>query len=203
MTAMITGAELRRYMTEKDLTLEDMGKLLGGKVATTIMRWQNGADIPGDTQILLKLLIRGEMPFKEESTPRQVRDAMWQLEMSLETWEEINRRRIAGGFATVTDWIASLVREELHEQQSRSDFRTSDHGAVDEMALVADVTTEDAAGAGDDVGAHTDAAAQAFAKQNPLPPAGESGAPAGTTAGRKDVTYKRPQARSGTGVKKR
>lgn len=115
MTPPITGAELRRYMTEKDLTLEDMGHLLGGKVATTIMRWQNGADIPGDTQILLKLLIRGEMPFQEESTPRQVRDAMWELEMSLGTWEEINRRRIAGGYATVTDWIASLVREELHE----------------------------------------------------------------------------------------
>lgn len=141
MTPPITGAELRRYMTEKDLTLEDMGHLLGGKVATTIMRWQNGADIPGDTQILLKLLIRGEMPFQEESTPRQVRDAMWELEMSLETWEEINRRRLAGGYATVTDWIASLVREELHEQQNRGDFKTADQAPPEDVALSSEDTT--------------------------------------------------------------
>lgn len=198
MTPPITGAELRRYMTENDLTLEDMGQLLGGKVATTIMRWQNGAEIPGDTQILLKLLIRGEMPFKEESTPRQVRDAMWQLEMSLETWEEINRRRIAGGFATVTDWIASLVREELHEQGghegARSPVLTREHGVVDEMALVSE--------GGDAVGGHLDAAASAFAKENPLP-AEEAGGIAGTTGARKDVRYTRPQARSGIGAKKR
>lgn len=193
MSPPITGAELRRYMTENDLTLEDMGQLLGGKVATTIMRWQNGAEIPGDTQILLKLLIRGEMPFKEESTPRQVRDAMWQLEMSLETWEEINRRRIAGGFATVTDWIASLVREELHEQ-NRSESRTAEHGVVDEMALVSE--------GGDAVGGHLDAAASAFAKENPLP-AGEAGGTAGTTGARKDVRYTRPPGRSGTGAGKR
>lgn len=130
MTPPITGAELRRYMSEKDLTLEDMGRLLGGKVATTIMRWQNGADIPGDTQILLKLLIRGEMPFKEENTPQKVRDAMWQLEMSLETWEEINRRRLAGGFATVTDWIASLVRQQLHEQGGEESLRPAREGEV-------------------------------------------------------------------------
>jgi len=194
MTPPITGAELRRYMTEKDLTLEDMGQLLGGKVATTIMRWQNGADIPGDTQILLKLLIRGEMPFKEESTPQQVRDAMWQLEMTLETWEEINRRRIAGGFATVTDWIASLVREELHEQTFGT-TRTSDHGAVDEMALVSE--------GGDAVGGHLDAAAEAFAKENPLPAAGEAGGTAGRTVGRKDVSYTRPPGLKGTGAGKR
>lgn len=206
MTPPITGAELRRYMTEKDLTLEDMGALLGGKVATTIMRWQNGQEIPGDTQILLKLLIRGEMPFKEENTPRQIRDAMWELEMSLGTWEEINRRRIAGGYATVTDWIASLVREELHEPQTRSDFRTTDHAPLDDLALVAEAKPGDAAGgagAGDDVGAHTDAAAEAFAKQNPLSSAGAAGAPAGMTAGRKDVIYKRLPRTSGTGAKRR
>lgn len=208
MTANITGPELRAYMEEKKLTLEEMGKLLGGKAATTVMRWQNGQEIPGDTQLLLKLLIRGEMPFREENVPSQVRDAMWELEMSLGTWEEINRRRMVGGFATVTDWIASLVREKLGSEPRPVEnwegaSRTSDQAPLADVALLADLTPRDAAGGGDDVGAHTDAAAEVFAKNNPLPPAGAAGAPAGTTAGRKDVIYKRPQGRSGTGAKRR
>lgn len=141
MTPNITGTELSQYMDAKDLTLEDMGALLGGKASSTVMRWQKGQEIPGDTQILLKLLIRGEMPFREENTPRQVRDAMWELEMSLGTWEEINRRRIAGGYATVTDWIASLVREELHEKQALSDSRTADHAPMEDVALSSEDTT--------------------------------------------------------------
>jgi len=141
MTPNITGTELSQYMDAKDLTLEDMGALLGGKASSTVMRWQKGQEIPGDTQILLKLLIRGEMPFREENTPRQVRDAMWELEMSLGTWEEINRRRIAGGYATVTDWIASLVREELHEQQNRGDFKTADQAQPEDVALSSEDTS--------------------------------------------------------------
>lgn len=118
MTPPMTGAELRRYREEKKLSLEELGDLIGGKAATTIMRWENGQEIPGDTQILLKLLIRGEMPFTDVVVPSSLREAMWELEMSLGTWEEINRRRIAAGFATVTDWLAALVKEKLGEPKA-------------------------------------------------------------------------------------
>ncbi len=87
------------------------------------------------------MLIHGEVPFKGDTIPPNIRDAMWELEMSLETWEEINRRRIAGGYATVTDWIASLVREELHEKQALSDSRTADHAPMEDVALSSEDTT--------------------------------------------------------------
>lgn len=199
----ITGSELEKYRKSRNLSQVAIGEMLGVS-GPTVNRWEKDEqEIPGPAQLLLRMLIHGEVPFKGDTVPPQIRDAMWELEMSLGTWEEINRRRLAGGYATVTDWIASLVREELHEQPTRSDFRTADQAPLEDVALLADLTPGDAAGGGDDVGAHTDAAAEVFAKQNPLPPAGAAGAPAGTTAGRRDVIYKRPQGRSGTGAKRK
>lgn len=203
MNTPLTGAELKSYREAHNLNLDDVGKMLGGVTGPTISRWESGQEIPGPAQLLLRMLIHGEVPFKGDTVPPQIRDAMWELEMSLGTWEEINRRRLAGGYATVTDWIASLVREELHEQPTRSDFRTADQAPLEDVALLADLTPGDAAGGGDDVAEHAAAAAEAFAKNNPLPPAGAAGAPAGTTAGRKDVIYKRLPRTSGTGAKKR
>ena len=193
MTPNITGPELRAYMEEKDLTLDEMGQLLGGKVATTIMRWQNGAEIPGDTQLLLKLLIRGEMPFLGDGVQTSpLRDEMWRLEMSLGTWEEINRRRIAAGFASVTDWIASLVREELgHVPAHRT-------GGEAEIALVAETTP----GGGVGVDEALAAGAEAYKAEHPLP-AEEGSGTAGSGTGRKDVRYTRPPARTGISKGKR
>lgn len=112
----VTGAELKRYRASTGTSLQEMADLLQVKSPSTLSAWENGQEIPGPAQLLLRMLIHGEVPFKGDTIPPNIRDAMWELEMSLETWEEINRRRIAGGYATVTDWIASLVREELHEQ---------------------------------------------------------------------------------------
>jgi len=200
----LTGEVLKQWRETRNLSQFDVGELLSVS-HSAINRWENGQEIPGPAQLLLRMLIHGEVPFKGDTVPPQIRDAMWELEMSLGTWEEINRRRIAGGYATVTDWIASLVREELHDQHQRGDFRTTDQAPLDDLALVAETTPGGAAGgagAGTDVSVHTDAAAEVFAKQNPLPPA-EAGAPAGTTPGRQAVTYKRPLRTSGTGAKRR
>ena len=48
--------------------------------------------------------------------PGHVREAMWRVEMSLQSWERLEALRVASGYATITDWIGALLREEMAEQ---------------------------------------------------------------------------------------
>lgn len=204
MNSPSLGQKLLEWRARRGYTQEDVGNLLRGVTAPTVGRWEKGQEIPGPVQICLECLLDGKVPFQDVLEESPVKEAMWKLQMSLEAWERLDSLRLSGGFATVTDLIASLIQEELAQpEKTRSDFRTADQAPLEDVALLADLTPGDAAGGGDAVGVHTDAAAEVFAKKNPLPPAGATGAPAGTTAGRKDVIYKRPQGRSGIGAKKR
>ena len=191
MNSPSLGQKLLEWRTRRGYTQEDIGRLLRGVTAPTVGRWEKGQEIPGPVQICLECLVDGKVPFQDVLEGSPVKEAMWKLQMSLEAWERLEALRLEGGFATVTDFIAALIQEELGQP---ADTRTSDHGAVDEMALVSE--------GGDAVGGHLDAAASAFAKENPLP-AGEAGGTAGTTGARKDVRYTRPPGRSGTGAGKR
>jgi len=197
MTAISLNQKLAAFRKRHDMSLRSMADLLRVSSTSTINDWENGANIPGPPSLLLEWLIDGKVPFDRDLLPTPlppaVQDAIWNVSMNLEAWEKLDALRVSGGYATVTDFIAGLIQEEL--AQPATGTRTSDHGAVDEMALVSE--------GGDAVGGHLDAAASAFAKANPLTAAGEAGGIAGTTPGRQAVTYKRPLRTSGTGAKRR
>lgn len=211
MNAQTLNVKLAAYRARHKLSLQKMADLLKITSGSTINNWEHGDPIPGPPTMLLEWLIDGKVPFQELTVPPSVREEVWKVTMNLEAFERMDALRMAGGYASVTDFIAGLIQEELSQSAEgwEGATRTSDQGVPDGLALVADVTTEDAGGGAgtgagtDDVGAHADAAARAFAKKHPLPPTGGAGAPAGTTAGRQDVTYKRLPRTSGTGVRKR
>jgi transcriptional regulator with XRE-family HTH domain len=113
MTAPLTGSELKHYRTKRGLSLEAFGELLGGKSATTIKRWEDGQEVPADTAMLLKWLIRGEVPFQEGAEPSDLRAAMLELEMQLGAFEKLYALAMAGGYNNVTYYIASLVQKHL------------------------------------------------------------------------------------------
>lgn len=203
----VSGSELELYRASKRLSQVALAEMLGVS-GPTVNRWEKSEqEIPETAQKLLRLLIHGKMPFQGAVVPPQIRESMLQVEMNLGAFERLDALRIAGGYSSMTDFIASLLQEELNAQEdkgwSESDTLTRGEGKVDDVALLADLTPGDAAGGGDAVGVHADAAAAAFEKQHPLPPAGAAGAPAGTTGARRDVIYKRPQGTSGTGIRKR
>jgi hypothetical protein len=169
-----------------------------GVSGPTVNRWEKDEqEIPGPAQLLLRMLIHGEVPFGERDPQAEAMELahFWNLRLSLADWHKLEALAAAGGFATVRDYLLSLIQQHLNDETPHGRSMTSDHGAVDEMALVSE--------GGDAVGGHLGAAAEAFAQENPLPPAGEAGGTAGTTGVRKDVRYTRPQARSGTGAGKR
>lgn len=113
---LLSGSELHTWRTQHDLTLNEVGELLGEVTGPTVSRWENGQDIPGPVQKLLAWLIKGIVPFDKEMVPGHVRDAMWRVEMSLQSWERLEALRVASGYATITDWIGALLREEMAEQ---------------------------------------------------------------------------------------
>lgn len=210
MNAQTLNEKLAAYRVQHRMSLREMAELLRITSGSTIKNWEDGDAIPGPPTLLLEWLIDGKVPFEASRLPQlpdMVKDAALKVSMNLEAWERLDALRMAGGYATMTDFIAGLIQEELaapkDSRWNEADTRTSDQAPLEDVALLADLTTEDAAGGGDDVGAHTDAAAEVFAKKHPLPPAGATGAPAGTTAGRKDVIYKRLPRTSGTGIRKR
>ena len=198
MTALpISGSELEPYRNLKKLTQAELGEKLGVS-GSTVNRWEKEEQaIPGPAQLLLRMLIHGEVPFGERDPQAEAMELahFWNLRLSLADWHKLEALAAAGGFATVRDYLLSLIQQHLNTEPIHGRSMTAEHGAVDEMALVSE--------GGDAVGGHLDAAASAFAKENPLPAAGEAGGIAGTTAGRKDVRYTRPPGLKGTGAGKR
>lgn len=163
----MTGKTLKAWRTERGMSLIELAQMLNVNSPNTVKNWESGADISGPAAMLLDMLIEGKVPFTSETVPVPLRDAMWALEMTLGTWEEINRRRVAGGFTSVTDWIASLVREELGESQSGEP--KDGRGAArpyPEMALEAEEGTPSVT---DPTGAKSDAAqgVPTVTRQNP------------------------------------
>lgn len=206
MNASSLGQKLLAWREKRGLTQEQVGDLLGDVTAPTVGRWEKGQRIPGPVTICLEWLVEGKVPFQALSVPKNIRDEVLKVSMDLGAWERLDALRIVGGYASVTDMIGGWIHEELakpEESWNEADMRTGDQAPLDGVALAAEVTIEAGAGGGDDVSAHADAAAAAFEKQHPLPPAGAAGAPAGTTGARRDVIYKRPQGTSGTGIRKR
>jgi transcriptional regulator with XRE-family HTH domain len=59
----IYGDALRQYREERDLSLRDVAQMLGVSSPSTVKSWEDGQDIPGPVQLLLRMLIHGELPF--------------------------------------------------------------------------------------------------------------------------------------------
>lgn len=112
------GQKLLQWRTRHNLTQDEVGRMLRGVSGPTVGRWEKGQEIPGPVEICLECLLEGKIPFQDSLEKSLVRDAMWKLEMDLEAWEKLDGLRLAGGFLTVTDFIASLVQEELNQGRS-------------------------------------------------------------------------------------
>ena len=112
---LINGTELNAWRTLHKLTLNEVGDLLGEVTGPTVSRWENGQDIPGPVQKLLAWLIKGIEPFDRATAPQHVKEALWRVEMNLGAWERLEVLRSTAGYATLSDWIAAMLRDELRE----------------------------------------------------------------------------------------
>lgn len=127
MRATITGSELKTWREQHRLNLEEVGQMLGGVTGPTVSRWEGGQDIPGPAQLLLRLLMHGEMPFSaggqagaESAAVREEARHFWSLRLTLEDWHKLEALAAAGGFATVRDYLMSLIQEHLSQQRKEA-----------------------------------------------------------------------------------
>lgn len=126
--APVTGRELREWREARGYSLKALAEKLGIKSASTINVWEDGQDIPEVSQKVLRWLIRGEVPFEAEpgDLGSSVREDIGAVEMTVDAFEECLRRSREAGFASVTEWIAALVREELGSKAEGETLRQGD-----------------------------------------------------------------------------
>jgi len=119
MQREITGAQLKVWRDQHNKTLEEVGQLLGGVTGPTISRWEGGQGIPGPSQILLGILMFGDQPYTSDDNAAAVeeRKHFWQLKMTLEDWHKLEGLSSAAGFATVRDYLLTLIQAELYRDQ--------------------------------------------------------------------------------------
>lgn len=173
---MITGKQLLHWRSRRDMTLEEVGNLLGGVSGPTVSRWENGQEIPAPVQMLLEWLINGKVPFQTSMLPDQLKNAMWRVEMDLEAWEKLDALRLAGGFATVTDWIAAMIQDELHATPAPRGLMAlssedTNPPPITETRREVQYGETNLSGAKASASKEALAAARAYEKANPPPPA--------------------------------
>lgn len=118
MTKMgfMTAHDLRAWREQRGMSQRDLATKLQVS-GSTLSRWENGEqEIPGPALLLLELLIEGKMPFEVSAAAglgNVVREDIGDVSMTVDAFEECLRRSREAGFASVTEWIAHLVREEL------------------------------------------------------------------------------------------
>ncbi len=117
-TPNISGAELKLWRSSRNLSLREMADMLGVNSPSTVNLWEGGQEIPGPADKLLRWLIRGEVPFDATAGAAEaLKNAMWRVKMDLEAWEQLEEMRISEGYASMTDFIAGLIQEELRSSQ--------------------------------------------------------------------------------------
>lgn len=124
----IHAAELKTWRLQQSLSQEELGGKLGVS-HSAVNRWEKGdQDIPGPADKLLRMLIRGEMPLDLPSAElgSVVREDIGEVSMTVDAFEECLRRSREAGFASVTEWIAALVREELGSKAEGETLRQGD-----------------------------------------------------------------------------
>jgi len=170
----VTGEELKKWREQRGMSLHDMGQMLGGKTGPTVSRWENGQEIPGDTQLLLKLLIRGEMPFAgvgPVGDPEREAKNFWQLRLTLDDWHRLESLALAAGYDDTKDYILSLIQEDLNGQRgSKVTYPPAKEflGTGDDLPLAAE-RASDASSSQDEAQKSLRDAAAAFESVNPPP----------------------------------
>ena len=83
---------------------------------SAVNRWENGQEIPGPAQLLLNMLIHGEMPFPgvgPEGSEESERQHFWKLRLTLEDWHQLEALSVQAGFGCVRDYLLALIQDHL------------------------------------------------------------------------------------------
>lgn len=110
----MTGDDLNAWRRSKGWTQQSLGDALGCS-HTAVNRWENGQDIPGPVQKLLRLLMFGENPFTAGSPLDTPLD---QSAFTVKEWEHLDRLRLKRGFRSVREYLVHTVREHLKAESS-------------------------------------------------------------------------------------
>lgn len=106
----MTAERIRNFRRAKDLTQKEFATLLGVK-PTAVAMWEAGQAPSGPALKLLEMLIDGKAPFASSSkTP-----ANWDVEFTLEEFEELMRRALRAGFESVRDYVSHLAKKDLNK----------------------------------------------------------------------------------------
>ena len=110
----MNGSELKQWREKRGLSQRELALQLDIS-DSAVNRWENGQDIPGPVQLLLKLLMHGKMPFGTvEDTSEVEAKHFWQLKMSLADWHKLECLAGTAGYASVRDYLLSLIQEHLN-----------------------------------------------------------------------------------------
>ena len=111
----MTKDRIRDFRKSRDLTQGQFADLLGVKGATVAM-WEGGQEPSGASRKLLEYLIDGRDPFAgSPHTP-----APWEVELSLDEFEELQQRARRLGFGNVRQYITHIVRQSLAAPAGRA-----------------------------------------------------------------------------------
>lgn len=131
----MTGIQLKKWREGANKTLTEMAELLRVSSPNTIKNWEESVEIGGPAGLLLDYLIDGIPPFgKVGEAAERLHSAAWRVEMTLEAWEKLEALRIAEGYTSMTDFIASLVVQEIDADERQRGGGTPESG----IALLAD-----------------------------------------------------------------
>jgi transcriptional regulator with XRE-family HTH domain len=108
MSKDLTPADLRKWRKEEGLTQEALGSMLGwDKIVVTNIETRRRAISPAE-QRLLKLLIKGEMPFPNRRQP-------WspQIDFTEAEWALMTQIAHREGYHSARPWIVGKIRNYL------------------------------------------------------------------------------------------
>lgn len=110
------GTELKHWREQRGISQRDLAAQLDVS-DSAVNRWENGQQIPGPVQMLLRLLIHGELPFGagREDTADEESKHFWALKLTLADWHKLEGLASTAGFVTVRDYLLHLIREHLEE----------------------------------------------------------------------------------------
>ena len=141
----MNGPELKAWRDRQGMSQRDLAAKLDIS-DSAVNRWENGQDIPGPVQILLRMLIHGEMPFSEPDAAAAALEVehFWKLRLTLSDWHKLEALATAGGFATVRDYLLALIQEDLRAARaadkgwSQDDTTTRGEAPVEGVAMLAE-----------------------------------------------------------------
>lgn len=199
----IDATSLKSWRESRKLSQLDLGGMLGVS-HSAVNRWENGQEIPGPVQMLLRLLIHGEMPFGggQEDTVKEEAKHFWSLKLTLGDWHKLEGLASSAGFPTVRDYLLHLIREHLEEETSKTLFISNNQDADTVGNECCPPSSSVSTATSCETGPTARSPLASAAPIVPLPTAHWSGtgggAPAAGAGGemaRQDVVYEKPRRR--------